>query len=67
MLEPKAHFEEASPGMVRKIVEPQSEQETTIEQDQGTKQRALEVLFRAQAQAVARSRTFSQVKVWKQS
>jgi hypothetical protein len=67
MLEPKTHFERPSLEMVIKIVEAQIEQEATIEPDQGTKQRSLEGLFGAQAPAMARSSTFSQAEVWKQT
>lgn len=67
MLKPETHFEQVPLEIVRKIVKEQIQRETTPEKDQGTEKRTLEDLFGAQEQSMARSRTFSQVEVRKQS
>jgi hypothetical protein len=68
MLEPKTHFEQVSLEIVRKIVQEQVRREKAAEQDRGTKKKTLEEdLLGAQEQTMARSRTFSQAEVLRQS
>jgi hypothetical protein len=68
MLEPKTHFEQVPIEVVRKIVEEQIRREITTEQDQGTKKITVEEdLLGAAEQSMARSRTFSQVGLKKES
>jgi len=68
MLEPRTHFEQVPLEIVRKIVEEQIQREKTAKQNQSTNKKTLEEeLLEAQEQSMAKSLTFSEVELWRQS